>query len=83
MEDVLKSIEEACEFVKKENEWKEEVKKMRIFDFKEPGRKRIEVNGDGPNSIEISIRNDIEIFESIELDKMETKKLIKSLVMQL
>lgn len=47
------------------------------------GKKRIEVHGNGPNSIELDICDDTETFASIELDEMETKKLIKQLVMQL
>jgi hypothetical protein len=47
------------------------------------GKKRVAVNGNGPNSIELTICDDIEIFASIELDEMEVKELVKQMVMQL
>ncbi len=51
--------------------------------LQETGKKRISVWGTKPNCIEVKIENYIEVLASIELDNMETKKLIKELVMQL
>ena len=59
------------------------VEEYEKFNFIPIEKKRIVVNGTGPNSIEITIKNNVERYASILLDNMETKRLIKQLVMQL
>ena len=83
LEDVLKALDDAHELRERERIYKEERAKLQPIIFKDPGPKRITARGTGPNCIKVSIENDQEVFASIELDEMDVKKLIKSLVMQL
>ncbi len=60
----------------------EKTMRKRVF-FKDPGKKRISAWGSSPNCILVKIQDDNEVFAIIELDNMQTKRLIKELVMQL